>query len=125
MYDSFMIWLVPVIILAGALAGWLGAWNEVRLAGKSEPRQKVSCYFVRTRAMTYGLALYVIFATLAFCGGGLCASAHWHSVLAARGTLSFLLPGSLQTLVTGGMSMLFSGTVSLEALARKHGADVW
>jgi len=125
MYDSFMIWLVPVIIIAGGLAGWLGAWNEVRLAGKSECRETSPSCFVRARAMTYGLALYVIFATLAFCGGGLCASAHWHSVLAARGTLLFLFPGSLQTLVTGGVSMLFSSAMSLEALARKHDADLW
>ncbi len=125
MYDGFMIWLVPVIILAGGLAGWLGAWNEVRLAGTSEQENKPLRCFVRARAMTYGLALYVVFATLAFCGGGLFASAHWRTVLAARGTFSFLLPGSLQTLVTGGVSMLFSGSMSLEALARKHDADLW
>src|SRR5512134_3466576 len=118
MYDKYTIWLLPVIIMAGALAGWLGARNEVRLAGRPESRRPFGSCFLRARASVYALTLYVIFATLAFCGGGLYASGHWHSVLAARGSFSFLFPGSLQTLVTGGMTALVSGMVSLESLAR-------
>ena len=124
MYDDLSIWRVPIVLMLGVLAGWLGARNELRLTRGSDER-KSGGLLLRVRTLQYALSLYLIFAILAVCGSGLYAARFWQALVPARGLFVYLMPASIQTLTAGAIVTCASALHFIQSISEKHGMDLW
>jgi hypothetical protein len=124
MHDSLLIWRFPVMLAAAILAGWLGARQELRLA-RGDDKASKGALLLRVRTLQFALSLYLIFATVAFCGGGLYASQFWHNMAPTRSMGTELLSSSIQALTTGALATCLSALHFVHLFSEKHGIDLW
>lgn len=124
MYDSLMIWRVPLTLMVGFLAGWFGARNELRVV-RGPDKSNRSGLLLRMRTLQYALSFYLIFSILAFGASGLYAARFWQALTPSRGMFAYLMPGSIQTLTTGAIVACASSLRFIESLAEKHNIDLW
>ncbi len=117
MYDHWLMILMPLLVGAGLLSGWLGTRNEYRVAKKND-------FLIRRRALVFGMSFYAIAATLALCCGGLYADKYWQYALQSKQATWLLMPMSLQNLIIGAMATLASVSYFLRSFAEKHGMDI-
>jgi hypothetical protein len=124
MYDPLLLLRVPLMLGAGILAGWLAARNELWLA-RGDDKARSGGLLLRVRTLQFALSLYLIFATVAFCGGGLYASQFWQYLAPARGLGNQLFSSSIQTLTAGAMAACFSALHYVHSFSEKYGLDLW
>jgi len=124
MYDSLMIWRVPITLMVGFLAGWFGARNELRVVRGADKSNRAGL-LLRMRTLQYALSFYLIFSILGFGASGLYAARFWQTLLPTRGLFAYLMPGSIQTLTTGAIIACVSGLHFIESFAEKNNIDLW
>lgn len=124
MYDSLMIWRVPITLIVGFFAGWCGARHELRVVSGSDKSNRGGL-LLRMRTLQYALSFYLIFSILAFGASGLYAARFWQALIPARGLFAYLMPGSIQTLTTGAMIACASSLHFIQSFAGKYNIDLW
>ena len=124
MFTHLLIWRVPILFGAGALAGWLGARYELRGA-RAKDDDRGGALLLRGRTLQYAVSFYLILATIAFCGGGLYASSIWRTTEPTREISSGLWTSGLQALVTGALTSCLSALHFINEFSEKHGLDIW
>ncbi len=124
MYDSLMVWRVPITLMVGFLAGWFGARNELRAVRGSDKSNREGL-LLRMRTLQYALSFYLIFSILGFCASGLYAARFWQTLVPARTSFAYLMPGSIQTLTTGAIIACASALHFIQSLADKYNIDLW
>ncbi|RPI26891.1 MAG: hypothetical protein EHM61_10350 [Acidobacteria bacterium] len=124
MYDSLMVWRIPIVLMLGIVAGWFGARNELRIV-RGGGRANGSGLLLRMRTLQYALSFYLIFSVLAFCGSGLYAARFWQTLIPTRGLFAYLMPASIQTLTTGAMVACASALHFIRSFSDKYGMDLW
>jgi hypothetical protein len=124
MYDSLMIWRVPITLIVGFLAGWFGARHELRVVRGSNKSDRAGL-LLRMRTLQYALSFYLIFSTLGFGASGVYASRFWQTLVPARGVFGNLMLGSIQTLTTGAIIACASALHFIHSFAEKYNIDLW
>jgi len=124
MYDSLMIWRVPITLIVGFLAGWFGARNELRIVRGSDESNRAGL-LLRMRTLQYALSFYLIFSILGFCASGLYAARFWQTLVPAKGLFAYLMPASIQTLTTGAIIACASALHFIQSFAEKYNIDLW
>jgi hypothetical protein len=124
MYDSLMIWRVPITLIVGFFAGWLGARHELRIVGGSDKSNRAGLLF-RMRTLQYALSFYLVFSILGFGASGLYAARFWQTLVPVRTSFAYLMPGSIQTLATGAIIACASALHFIQSFADKYNIDLW
>lgn len=124
MFTHLLIWRVPILFGAGALAGWLGARYELRVA-RGNGNERAGALLLRGRTLQYAVSFYLILATIAFCGGGLYAAHLCRTATPTREISSGLMASGLQSLVTGALASCLSALHFINQFSQKHGLDIW
>ncbi len=124
MYDSLMIWRVPMSLMVGFFAGWFGARNELRSV-RDWDKSGGAGLLLRMRTLQYALSFYLIFSILGFCASGLYAARFWQALVPVRGLFAYLMPASIQTLATGAIIACASGLHFIQSFAEKYNIDLW
>lgn len=124
MYDSLMIWRVPMMLMVGFFAGWFGARNELRIVRDSN-KSRGAGLLLRMRALQYALSFYLIFSILGFGASGLYAARFWQALVPVRASFANLMPASIQTLATGAIIACASSLHFIEAFSDKYDIDLW